>query len=45
MKSLLTRIAKDAKGLSEAEEDLVKAALDERLMLAGKEPVFLAQED
>ncbi|MBV8895893.1 MAG: HEAT repeat domain-containing protein [Acidobacteriaceae bacterium] len=45
MKSLLTRIEKDAKGLSEAEEDLVKAALDERLMLAGKEPVFLPQVD
>jgi hypothetical protein len=45
MKGLLARIEKDAKGLSEAEEELVKAALDERLMLAGKEPVFLAQED
>lgn len=45
MKSLLARIEKDAKGLSEAEEELVKAALDERLMMAGKEPVFLAQED
>ena len=45
MKGLLSRIEKDAKGLSEGEEDLVKAALDERLMMAGKEPVFLAQED
>ena len=45
MKSLLTRIGKNAKGLSLAEEDLVKAALDERLMLAGKEPVFLPQID
>lgn len=45
MKGLLTRVEKDAKGLSEAEEELVKAALDERLMLAGKEPVFLPQED
>jgi hypothetical protein len=45
MKGLLARIEKDAKGLSEAEEELIKAALDERLMLAGKEPVFLAQED
>ncbi len=45
MKGLLTRIEKDAKGLSEMEEELVKAALDERLMLAGKEPVFRDQED
>ena len=45
MKGLLSRIERDAKGLSEAEEELVKAALDERLMLAGKEPVFVQQED
>lgn len=45
MKGLLTRIEKDASGLSELEEDLVKAALDERLMLAGKEPYFLPQTD
>jgi hypothetical protein len=47
MKSLLARIEKDAQGLSEMEEELVKAALDERLMLAGKEPVFrsIQQED
>jgi len=45
MKGLLTRIEKDAHGLSEMEEELVKTALDERLMLAGKEPVFAAQED
>jgi hypothetical protein len=45
MKGLLARIEKDASGLSEMEEELVKAALDERLMLAGKEPVFLQQED
>jgi hypothetical protein len=47
MKSLLTRIEKDAQGLSEMEEELVKAALDERLMLAGKEPAFhsIQQED
>ena len=32
-------------GLSELEEDLVKAALDERLMLAGKEPMFAGQQD
>ncbi len=45
MKSVLQRIEKDARGLSEIEEELVKAALDERLMLAGKEPVFRQQED
>lgn len=45
IKSLLTRIEKDAHGLSEMEEELVKTALDERLMLAGKEPVFQQQED
>ena len=45
MKGVLQRIEKDANGLSELEEDLVKAALDERLMLAGKEPMFRQQED
>jgi hypothetical protein len=45
MKGLLARIEKDAQGLSEIEEELVKTALDERLMLAGKEPVFTQQED
>ncbi|HZS54823.1 MAG TPA: hypothetical protein VFA65_10500 [Bryobacteraceae bacterium] len=45
MKSLLSRIEKDARGLSEGEEELVKAALDERLMMAGKEPIFVQQED
>jgi hypothetical protein len=45
MKGLLARIEKDAHGLSEIEEELVKTALDERLMLAGKEPVFAQEED
>jgi hypothetical protein len=45
MKGLLARIEKDANGLSEIEEELVKTALDERLILAGKEPVFAQQED
>jgi hypothetical protein len=45
MKKLLQRIEKDAHGLSELEERLVKAALDECLMLAGKEPVFSQPED
>jgi hypothetical protein len=45
MKAILARIEKDAHGLSDIEEDLVKAALDERLMLAGKEPFFSAELD
>ncbi len=45
MKGVLARIEKDAHGLSEIEEELVKMALDERLMLAGKEPVFAREED
>ncbi len=45
IKGLLARIEKEAHGLSEIEEDLVKAALDERLVLAGKEPLFRQQED
>jgi hypothetical protein len=45
MKGILARIEKDAHGLSDIEEDLVKAALDERLMLAGKEPFFSAEFD
>lgn len=45
MKGLLEKIEKDARGLSEMEEELVKAALDERLLLAGKEPFFAQQED
>lgn len=42
---LLSRVEKEAHGLSEMEEELVKAALDEKLMLAGKEPFFAQQED
>ena len=45
MKGILQRIEKDAGGLSELEEELVKAALDERLMLAGKEPMFRQVDD
>ncbi|MGH9654994.1 MAG: HEAT repeat domain-containing protein, partial [Bryobacteraceae bacterium] len=45
MRGLLARIEKDAHGLSEMEEDLVKMALDERLLLAGKEPFFSREED
>jgi HEAT repeat protein len=43
VRNLFNRIEKDAGGLSVHEEELVKAALDERLALAGKEPFFVAQ--
>jgi HEAT repeat protein len=43
MKSLLNHIENDASGLSEEEELLVMAALDERLALAGKKPFFAGQ--
>ena len=43
MKSMLHRIEKDATGLSEEEELLVMAALDERLALSGKKPFFAGQ--
>jgi hypothetical protein len=42
---MLARVEKDARGLTEMEEDLVKVALDEKLILAGKEPVYAQQED
>ncbi len=45
VKGMLARIEKEANGLSEMEEELVKTALDERLVLAGKEPVFRQEED
>jgi hypothetical protein len=45
VKGFFERVQTDARGLSEVEEALVKAALDERLMLAGKEPFFSAEED
>ncbi|MFL6447467.1 MAG: HEAT repeat domain-containing protein [Bryobacteraceae bacterium] len=45
VKGMFERVSTDARGLSEVEEALVKAALDERLMLAGKEPFFSAEED
>src|SRR6185312_901963 len=44
VKALLNRIEKDAGGLSELEERLAMTALDERLMLAGKEPVFFPED-
>jgi HEAT repeat protein len=43
MKNMLHRIEKDASGLTEEEELLVMAALDERLALSGKKPFFAGQ--
>ncbi len=45
MPGLLARIEKDAHGLSETEEELIKVAFDERLALAGKEPIFSQEQD
>lgn len=45
MRNLLERVDKDARGLSEEEESLVMAALDERLALAGKQPYFAGRND
>jgi hypothetical protein len=45
MKTLLRKIEGAAGGLSEPEEDLVKAALDERLLLHGQKPVFNTGEE
>jgi HEAT repeat protein len=44
MKGWLSRVEKDAGGLTEIEERLVMTALDERLMLAGKEPYFFPED-
>jgi HEAT repeat protein len=44
MKSWLTRVGKDAGGLTEIEERLAMTALDERLMLARKEPYFFPED-
>jgi hypothetical protein len=40
MKSLLARIENDAEALTEGEVELVKIALDERLVMIGKHPYF-----
>jgi HEAT repeat protein len=45
LKGLLKRIERDACGLSEMEEELVRTALDERLIMSGKEPFFAPEED
>lgn len=40
LRSMLTKISKEAGGLSEEEDQVVRLALDERLRAAGKPPVF-----
>ena len=45
MKGLLRKIDEVACGLTEHEEELVKAALDERLKLYGLKPVFSDEEE
>ena len=41
---MLKRIEQDAGGLSEIEERLAMTALDERLLLSGKEAVFFPED-
>lgn len=43
-KGILKRIEQDAGGLSEVEERLAMAALDERLLLSGKDAVFFPED-
>lgn len=43
-KSILKRIEKDAGGLSDIEEQLAMTALDERLLLSGKDAVFFPED-
>jgi hypothetical protein len=40
LRSVLNKIAKEAGGLSEEEDEIVRLALDERLRAAGKPPAF-----
>jgi len=48
MRSLLNKIEQEAQGLTEDEEHMVMVALNQRMMLSGKDPVFdfsLADDD
>jgi hypothetical protein len=44
IRALLAKVEKAAGGFREDEEDLVRIALDQRLMLLGKDPVFFPDE-
>jgi uncharacterized protein YecA (UPF0149 family) len=41
---LMTKVEQAAGGFREDEEDLIRIALDQRLMLHGKSPVFFPDE-
>ena len=45
VRALMTKVEKAAGGFRDDEEDLVRIALDQRLMLHGKSPVFFPDED
>jgi SEC-C motif/HEAT repeats len=44
IRALMTKVEKAAGGFREDEEDLIRIALDQRLMLQGKDPVFFPDE-
>jgi hypothetical protein len=44
IRALMAKVEKTAGGFREDEEDLVRIALDQRLMLHGKDPVFFPEE-
>ena len=45
IRALMTKVEKAAGGFREDEEDLIRIALDQRLMLNGKDPVFFPDEE
>ena len=45
VRALMTKVEQAAGGFREDEEDLVRIALDQRLMLHGKSPVFFPDEE
>jgi HEAT repeat protein len=45
VRALMTKVEEAAGGFREDEEDLVRIALDQRLMLHGKSPVFFPDEE
>ncbi len=45
VRALMTKVEESAGGFREDEEDLIRIALDQRLMLHGKSPVFFPEEE
>lgn len=45
IRALMAKVEKAAGGFREDEEDLIRIALDQRLMLHGKDPVFFPDEE